>query len=273
MVVLLTACNDDPLLKNLSEQQANEVVAVLQSYDLSVKKEDLGKTGYAVQVDHSDFPAAVDLLKQRSLPSAPRVEIANAFPGDAMVASPGSEQARLLSAVEQRLEQNLAAMPNVASAHVQVNYPLRVPAPGQNDVAMHVAVLMSYRNAVDENVLTTEVKRFVKNSFANIDYDDISVVLNRAAPVYRTIATRSPSGGMPAWLYWLALIPIALAAVGGALFYGRRRSRSSDDTLGAEPGAMSVAHSALAAEALPAPSGDASVLQNAPTERTAVESA
>ncbi|AJY39283.1 type III secretion inner membrane ring lipoprotein SctJ [Burkholderia humptydooensis] len=230
-LLLLAACNQQELLKNLTEQQANDVVAVLQAHDLAVRKEDLGKTGYAVSVEQADFPTAVDLLRQYNLPSQARVQIAQAFPADALVASPQAEQARLLSAVEQRLEQNLAALQNVVSARVQVSYPLKPSDSGKPDARMHVAALLTYRNDVNADILVSEVKRFVKNSFTNIDYDDISVILYRAPSLFRGAPTPPASHAGAAWLYWLAAIPVALAAAaaGGLACQRRRRAAAARD--------------------------------------------
>ncbi|MDN7674937.1 type III secretion inner membrane ring lipoprotein SctJ [Burkholderia oklahomensis] len=231
-LLLLAACNQQELLKNLTEQQANDVVAVLQAHNLAVRKEDHGKTGYAVSVEQVDFPTAVDLLRQYALPSEARVQIAQAFPADSLVASPQAEQARLLSAVEQRLEQNLAALQNVVSARVQISYPLKLSDSGKPDARMHVAALLTYRNDVNADILVSEVKRFVKNSFTNIDYDDISVILYRAPSLFRGAPTMPASHAGTAWLYWLAAIPAALAAAAacGLAYLRRRRDAAARDT-------------------------------------------
>ncbi|WP_071750566.1 type III secretion system inner membrane ring lipoprotein SctJ [Burkholderia ubonensis] len=231
VLLLLGACHQQELLKDLSERQANDVVAVLQMHDLSVRKEDLGKSGYSVNVDQADFPAAADLLRQYNLPSQSAVDIAHSFPANALVASPLAEQARLLSAVEQRLEQNLSSLPNVVTAHVQISYPLTTSAFGKSDTPMHVAALLTYRNDVNEDLLVSEVKRFVKNSFTNIDYDDISVVLYRAPSLFHGAPPVPAPDGRHAWLYWLTAIPAALAvAAAGALVYLRRRRAAMAST-------------------------------------------
>jgi type III secretion protein J len=223
-LLLLGACRDQQLLRGLTEQQANQVVAVLQARNISVAKNELGKSGFSVEVAQADFPAAVDLLEKYGLPSPPRVEIARSFPDNALVASPQAEQARLLSAIEQRLAQNLEAMDNVVSARVQLSYPLQAEASGTPSTAMHAAVLVAYRNQVDTDVLVSQIKRFVKNSFTNISYDDISVIVRPAPPVFRVGATEPPSPGIQGWLYALLAVPL-LATIAGlaALGYGRRK--------------------------------------------------
>ncbi|WP_082722052.1 MULTISPECIES: type III secretion system inner membrane ring lipoprotein SctJ [unclassified Burkholderia] len=223
IVCLLSACNQQALLHGLSESQANEVVAVLQAHDIHVAKVDQGKSGYAVDVGQTDFPASVDLLDKYNLPSPPRVEIAQAFPSDSLVASPQAEQARLLSAVEQRLEENLAAMHNVVSARVQVSYPLQQSELIKSEPNMHVSALITYRNDVDQAVLVSEVKRFIKNSFSHIDYDDISVILYRAPAIFRAAATE-PRSVSPTWLYGLLAIPALLASLAAGLWWRYRKT-------------------------------------------------
>lgn len=229
-LLLLGACHQQELLKSLTEQQANEVVALLQARNLDVHKEDFGKAGYTVSVEKIDFPAAVDLVHQYSLPSQPRVQIAQAFPADTLVASPQAEQARLLSAVEQRLEQNLGVLQNVVTAHVQIGYPLLTSDSGKVDRPMHVAVLLTYRNDVNEYMLISDVKRFVKNSFENIDYGDISVIVSRAPSLFRNAPTGPLSRPKPTWFYLVAASAsvLALSAV-AILVYMRRRNTVKHD--------------------------------------------
>lgn len=229
-IVLLSACHEQPLLHNLTEQQANDVVAVLQAHDVSVTKEDQGKTGFAVDVGQTDFPAAVDLLHKYNLPPSPRVEIDKLFPADALVASPQAEQARLLSGIEQRIEQSLASMNDVVTAKVQLSYPLSASLDGKTDPAMHAAVLLTYRNDANTDMLVSEVKRFIKNSFSNIEYDNISVILHPQSDLYRGPTTVSADNARATWLYWLLAIPVVVSLAWGALLvYPRLRRRAGTD--------------------------------------------
>ncbi|KVC71764.1 type III secretion system inner membrane ring lipoprotein SctJ [Burkholderia ubonensis] len=265
IVCLLSACNQQALLHDLSESQANEVVAVLQAHDISVEKVNQGKSGYAVDVGQADFPAAVDLLQKYDLPSPPRVQIAQTFPSDSLVASPQAEQARLLSAIEQRLEQNLAAMHNVVSARVQVSYPLQQSDLARTEPHMHVSALITYRNDVDQAVLVGEVKRFIKNSFANIDYDDISVILYRAPAIFRAAATDIPSTS-PTWLYGLLAIPALLASLAAGLWW-RYRKRPDQPPLALLPNLRRGAQAA----SQPDEHGESTLAAESPPEDAEVE--
>jgi type III secretion protein J len=226
--VMLTACSDQTLLQQLTEQQANDVVAVLQVHNVSAVKDYQGKAGFAINVESADFPLAVDLLRQYDLPKAPRVQIGQLFPADALVASPQAERARMLSGVEQRIEQALSILENVTTARVQLSYPLGPGSDEKRAAPMRASVLLTYRGEGNSDFLVSQVKRFVKNSLSDIEYDNIAVVLNPAPAPYRGPAT-SPSVAQPgAWRYWLLLLPLLMCvATAGWLKHRRRQERRS----------------------------------------------
>ncbi|MPV71667.1 type III secretion system inner membrane ring lipoprotein SctJ [Burkholderia sp. BE17] len=237
VALLLCSCKQQELLKNLTEMQANEAVAVLQAHGLSAQKSDQDKQGFRIDVAPRDFPMAVDLLRQYHLPSNAPMQIAQAFPADALVSSPLAERARLLSAVEQRLEQNLAGLRNVVSARVQVSYPWQSPNRNDTSTPMHASVLITYRNDVDEAILISKVKRFVRNSFTNASDDDISVILNPATPLFLPAPAASPD--LPVALSWLswpmfALVGAGLTGVTGIAWALLRRRRSAPEPLASD---------------------------------------
>ncbi|MGH8347941.1 MAG: EscJ/YscJ/HrcJ family type III secretion inner membrane ring protein, partial [Pseudomonas sp.] len=98
LCLMLSGCRQSSLLEGLDQQQANEVLSVLQRNNIAAVKVDAGKSGYSVKIDQVDFSAAVDLLNLYSLPSRPRLQVAEMFPADSLVASPRAEKARLYSA-------------------------------------------------------------------------------------------------------------------------------------------------------------------------------
>jgi len=222
--VFLAAC-DKPLLQGLSERQANEVVAVLLAQNIDASKRSSGKAGFVVDVPSTDMAEAVDIVQRENLPSAPRVEIASAFPADAMVSTPEGERARLYSAIEQRLEQSLARFEGVSEARVHVSYDTRrVASRRDEDVPMHVAALLVQRGDGDADVLVHAVKRFLKNSFARVEYDNVSVLVTRAPPP-RVIAVTPARRDAHAAAMWLAGA-LALAGAGGFLAWTLTRGRA-----------------------------------------------
>ncbi len=124
-MLMLGGCEQrEELVNNLSQNQANEIISVLERHNISAKKVDVGKQGIAVQVEKGAFASSVDLMRMYHLPNSERVDISQMFPVDSLVSSPRAEKARLYSAIEQRLEQSLVSIGGVISAKVHVSYDL-----------------------------------------------------------------------------------------------------------------------------------------------------
>jgi type III secretion system inner membrane ring protein len=214
MCLLCAACRDDLLLDKLDQQQANETLAALQQRNIAARKELHGKSGYSIVVPPGDFVAAVDTLSALSLPPRPRVEIAQAFPGDAMVASPTAERARLLSMIEQRLEQTIRSINLVERASVHVSYALDEPA-SRRKPSMHIAALVVHAPGADEQALIAKLKRFLKNAVADAHYDDISITLFASEPRQFTAPTRIEHVGSSG--NTLLVISLGVTALLGAI--------------------------------------------------------
>ncbi|TCV96683.1 EscJ/YscJ/HrcJ family type III secretion inner membrane ring protein [Biostraticola tofi] len=183
LILLLSACKDEALLKGLDQYQANEVIASLQRNNIEVEKKDQGKAGYSITVKKVDIPAAVTLLKVYGLPPAPKMEISQMFPGESLVSSPRAEKARLYSAIEQRLEQSLQIMSGVLTARVHVSYDAQSAEGSGSSGPMHLSALVGYGDDAEPELMVNDIKRFLKNSFNDVSYDNISVVMSRQPPL------------------------------------------------------------------------------------------
>jgi len=182
-VCLLTGCKQEALLTGLDQMQANEIVALLQKNNIQATKKEQAKAGITVTVSPEDFAPAVDLMTHYHLPSRPRIEISALFPADALISSPRAEVARIYSGIEQRLEQTLNQLKGVVTSRVHVSYDMNNTETDKNRFPVHIAALLSINHEADHatNVIA-DVKRLLKNSFSNTEYDNISVVLTPVAP-------------------------------------------------------------------------------------------
>ncbi len=192
-MLVLTGCARKPLLEGLDERQANEVIAVLLRHNIAAEKLNVGKDGYQVQVAERDLPESIELMQRNDLPSAPRSQVSQAFPADALVSTPLGERARLISAVEQRLEESLQLIDGVQSTRVHLNYDASIGGENRRTGKrhMHVAAVIAHAPDVDEEVLMQSVKRFLRNTFDGIDYDNVSVILTEVEGP-RTLAVTAP---------------------------------------------------------------------------------
>ncbi len=161
---MLSACNDEKLLFNLTQEQANQVLAVLQQHNVSASKEGTLKAGYTVAVNKSESTAALSIINQYQLPWSADVQIAQAFPEGALVTSPNAEQARVISLQEQRLEQSLRMIAQVVNARVHVSYPAFNNDSSRTPTG-HVGVIITYKGEIDDNLFIPQIKHLIKNSF------------------------------------------------------------------------------------------------------------
>jgi type III secretion protein J len=110
----------------------------------------------------------------------------------------------------------------VAEARVHVSYDTRrVASRRDEDVPMHVAALLVQRSEGDADVLIQAVKRFLKNSFARVDYENVSVIVTRA-PAARVVEVTPAHRDMDGAMTWLiGGLALALAAAAMAWTYLR----------------------------------------------------
>ncbi|VVO81137.1 EscJ/YscJ/HrcJ family type III secretion inner membrane ring protein [Pseudomonas fluorescens] len=228
MCVALIGCRQPSLLEGLDQQQANEVLSVLQRNNIAAVKVDAGKTGYAVKIDQVDFSAAVDLLNLYSLPSRPRLQVAEMFPADSLVASPRAEKARLYSALEQRIEQSLGVLEGVVSARVHVSYDLDAGEGGRKSPPIHLSAVAVHERDIEPQLLITDIKRFLKNSFAAVEYENISVVLSKRSPTQHVAPSVIATQGHTQWVWLLAAVSGLLLAIGAAWAYRQSSTGQRD---------------------------------------------
>ncbi|WP_246190111.1 EscJ/YscJ/HrcJ family type III secretion inner membrane ring protein [Pandoraea captiosa] len=233
VVLLLTGCRKaETLLSALDQQQANEVAAVLLRHNIAAEKIDGGKAGYTITVDAADFPQAVDWLKTYDLPPRPRMEIAQMFPPDSLVASPRAERARLYSAIEQRLEQSVRLMQGVLAARVHVSYDVD----GQNGEPVksspHISAVVVYQNGANGTELINDIRRFLKNSVDDLRYENISVVLSQQPVMLGAQApmplARSDDRSSAIWPFVLIGAFVCLVAAVGVGMKVRASGRTAD---------------------------------------------
>lgn len=216
----LSACRTE-LLTGLSQRQANEAIALLQRHDIAAEKKELGKGRYKVEVGGGDFPDAVSLLDRHGLPTRDDQSIADLFPTDSLVNSPAAERARLISGIEQRLEQTIRSIERVLSARVHISYPLSDRSyVGQ---PVHASVMVTYDGPLDDAILIQRLKQLLKNSFDALSYDNISVVVFQASEMPQAPPAHSPKPGWATWR-WVPVLLLAIVAIAapGVVFLRRR---------------------------------------------------
>ena len=126
----------------------------------------------------------------------------------------------------------LATIGGVVSARLHVSYDLESGESKRKAAPVHLSALVTHEPDIEPQLLISDIKRFLKNSFAGIDYEDISVVLSRRAPIQHTAPSPEPRSQDLTPLYLLLGLGLVLAAAWALWLYQRKRSDEAGDVAG-----------------------------------------
>ncbi|MEM8060536.1 type III secretion inner membrane ring lipoprotein SctJ [Morganella morganii subsp. sibonii] len=209
--LLLGGCNDGTILSSLNQRQSNEVLAALHKHQIQAVKIPQGKGLFTISVPEEQSRHAIHILQEYHLPSNERIEIAGIFPSDSLIASPQSEKARLISAIEQRLEQSLLSFDEVTEARVHLSYPLSGPGSAKKLPEIPRASVLIYHSGIeDEMQFTQDIQIFVINAFNGLTEETVSVILYPRKPVISLPPQPESTGLSPFFLLFPAGLMLAV---------------------------------------------------------------
>lgn len=174
---ILTGCKTD-LYSNLSELDANQMLALLNSNGVdAAKKEDKGKA-LKIIVEEDDFGRAVEILRQHGLPKKSYKSVEDLFPTGQLVTSPSQEMAKLIFIKEQELSKLLNDIEGVINSDVVISYNIDKSYAGEvesDDLA--VSVLVKYSPETDLKNFSSQIRDLVYNALLGVKRDKISLVM------------------------------------------------------------------------------------------------
>ncbi|QUT01480.1 type III secretion system inner membrane ring lipoprotein SctJ [Proteus terrae] len=230
---LLSGCKDQSLLTNLDQRQATEIQAVLQKHQITSTRKALGKGLFDISVKQEDMGIAIQILEEYQLPTLSRIEVTQLFPSDALVSSSQAEKARLISAIEQRLEQSLLTIDHIIDARVHVSYPISpteriIPPP-------HASALVFYEEGMlDNNQLTDDVRAFIHNAFSDMNEDNITVLLyprniNKFNMTNNQPYQNHSDSFFNSWLFLSLVLVVIVAIITVSLIIFRRKKTLKEE--------------------------------------------
>lgn len=164
MVLVLSGCGRETLLRDLTERDANEIVAVLYSSSMEATKvvDPKGKS-FSVEVLSADLARAVAVLRALGLPKSPRANLNEVFRATGFAPTPFEERVRYLWGQAQELERTLSLMEGVLQTRVHV-----VTPDGDNkrtDMQQSKAsVYLGYDDRYDIELLVPRIRKMVSDS-------------------------------------------------------------------------------------------------------------
>ena len=204
--VVLAACRTN-LYENLTEQDANEMIAALFENGIDASKQRGGNGKFwMVSVPESEFAGAIEVLRDRGLPQEKRDDLGNLFKKDGFVSTPTEERVRFLYGLSQELSSTISAIDGVMVARVQIVLPNNDPL-AQQVKPSSASVFIKYNADSSVGKIVPQIKTLVVNSVEGLAYERVSVTAVASEPAARRAASpiRLPLAWMAAALATLGL--------------------------------------------------------------------
>jgi type III secretion protein J len=236
--LFLQACQEN-LYTNLSEREANTMVAALLRSGIPASRTVQGDGKMTIEVDKDRLADAVRVLEDAGLPKPSFASMGDVFQRDGLVASPTQERAQMVFALSEELSRTISEIDGVLSARVHVVLPDANPL-RRDDSPSSASVFVRYEPSLDINPLIPQIKTLVANGIAGLSYDKVSVVPVASARSAETAAAPAPElrTVLGVWMLagsvgramlivgGLALSCAALAVALGVVLVRQRRSRT-----------------------------------------------
>jgi type III secretion protein J len=185
VLAALAGCGRVNLYSDLSEQQANEVAAVLIAAQIDADKRPSETKSWMVLIDKAELPRAMDVLETSGYPKGRVQTMAEIFKKDGFISSPLEERARFIAATQQELQQTIEKMNGVLAARVHLALPERDPL-SEKFVPPSVSVFVKYAQETKfDSVGIENVKSIVKDAIEGLASERITVVVTPAVGPWR----------------------------------------------------------------------------------------
>jgi type III secretion protein J len=248
MAGALAGCSQQELYGQLSERQANEMVAVLRDAGMAADKTAHENGQFALATSNADFSRAIGLLHAAGYPRSEFDTLGQVFKKEGFVSTPTEERARLIHALSQEMASTLNNIDGVVVARVHLAVPEREPLADKPRPAA-ASVFIKHRAGIDLTPQLGHIKALVVNAVDGLPYDNVTVVLFAAAPWPAAhsparAAQASALGGLDTPLVAVASLGgAALLAGAGLSWWQRRRAPTRSVTLtGASTGTGTGTH-------------------------------
>ncbi|MEM7701893.1 MAG: type III secretion inner membrane ring lipoprotein SctJ [Pseudomonadota bacterium] len=204
LALALTACSGQELYRDVEEREANEMISVLMRAGIDASKGTGEKDTFTVKVATSDFPQAVEVLRQNGLPREDFETLGSVFEKEGFTSTTLAEQARFVFATSQELSNTISQFDGVIEARVHLALPKADALTGLSNPPS-ASVFVKYREGMDLPAQTAAIKSLVTNSIEGLDYNKVSVAMTEAKPL--PSVPEDPLGDMLV----ATIIPVALA--------------------------------------------------------------
>jgi type III secretion protein J len=190
---LLTGCaSQKTIVNSLDEREANEILVFLSSKEIdAIKTQSTESVGpgaskavlWDIKVDTSQANEAMALLNQAGLPRRKGQSLLGIFAGGGLVPSELQEKIRYQAGMAEQIASTIRKIDGVLDAEVQISIPEENPLSTEPEKKKITASVYVKHSGVldDPNAhLVNKIKRLVAASVPGLDFDNVTVIGDRA---------------------------------------------------------------------------------------------
>lgn len=184
-VVVVAGCKE-VLYSDLSEIEANEMVAVLAASDIASSRMRDKDGIYALSVDEVYVAEAVVLLRAEGYPKEKFQSLGDIFNSDGIIGTPFEQNARFIHAMNEELSHALSSISGVRSAKVLTTAPV-AGRYERSAPAATASVTVHYEEGFDATGNIGNFKRLVASAVPNLEYENVTVTVFKAGGIISTM--------------------------------------------------------------------------------------
>lgn len=193
LMLLLSSCGtEEKILTNVTERDANQIIVLLESKGIKVKKSLVKSSGAAAQssenmwdiiVEHGKGTEALAVLNRIGLPRPSGMTLLELFPSQGMMKTDTEEKIRYNEGLNAQLANTLRQIDGVLNVEVQISFPQEDTFnPDAAKEYPRASVFIKHDGILDDpnNLLPQKIKRYISGSVVDLRYEDVTVVTDRA---------------------------------------------------------------------------------------------
>ncbi len=192
MLFLASCGSNEPIVNNIEEREANEIVVYLASKGIVAQKLQMvaaegGGTPtnlYAINVEEDRATDAMALLNRVGLPRIQGTTLLTLFAKSGLMSSDREETIRYQAGLAEELKNTIRKIDGVLDADVQISFPPQdnLGVPGVVQPKTTAAVYIKHQGVLEDpnSHLETKIKRLVSSAINGLNFEDVSVISDRA---------------------------------------------------------------------------------------------
>lgn len=181
-----SSCTELPLVQELDQQDANEIMVILSRNGITARQESVPKqqeTSWSIYVSKADEQRAREILVANYLPRKKELGLSGICKEAGMIPTPKTEKCREMLALKGEIINSLESIPGVVNADVVINIPDKEDFPDEDTPlkrpAASVVVQIGDSASGDNLVTESKVQQFVANAVQGMDMRDVAVIISR----------------------------------------------------------------------------------------------